>query len=102
MGLCWPERPGGDPRVERRQAMASEKSEHSPSGPDSAVLRSFFAAAPFQMGITELLEDEDLLMVSVNRATADAAGMRLADLQGTRISELGLSGPRRGVWLEQY
>jgi diguanylate cyclase (GGDEF)-like protein/PAS domain S-box-containing protein len=72
------------------------------SRPDSAVLRSFFEGAPFQMGITELTPDHDLLLVSVNPATAAAAGMRVEDLQGRRIGELGLSGPRKGVWLEQY
>ena len=83
--------------------MTKEASAQDPSaGPDAAVLRSFFEGAPFQMGITELLEDEDLLMVSVNPATAEANGMRLEDLQGKRISELGLSGPRKGVWIEQY
>jgi diguanylate cyclase (GGDEF)-like protein/PAS domain S-box-containing protein len=84
-------------------AMANERTVHDPSGgPDAAVLRSFFEGAPFQMGITELLEDEDLLMVSVNPATAHANGMPLEALQGKRISELGLSGPRNGVWVEQY
>ena len=38
------------------------------SRPDSAVLRSFFDGAPFQMGITELTADHDLLLVSVNPA----------------------------------
>jgi diguanylate cyclase (GGDEF)-like protein/PAS domain S-box-containing protein len=83
--------------------MTSDRSSHDASGgPDPGVLRSFFEGAPFQMGITELLEDEDLLMVSVNPATASANGMKLEDLQGKRISELGLTGPRKGVWLEQY
>jgi diguanylate cyclase (GGDEF)-like protein/PAS domain S-box-containing protein len=83
--------------------MKSGKHDHDPSaGPDPGVLRSFFEGAPFQMGITELLEDEDLLMVSVNPATASANGLKLEDLQGKRISELGLTGPRKGVWLEQY
>jgi diguanylate cyclase (GGDEF)-like protein/PAS domain S-box-containing protein len=82
--------------------MASDRSTQDPSGPDSAVLRSFFEGAPFQMGITELLEDDDLLMVSVNPATATANGFKLEDLQGKRVSELGLTGPRKGVWVEQY
>jgi diguanylate cyclase (GGDEF)-like protein/PAS domain S-box-containing protein len=83
--------------------MTKERKLHDPSGgPDPAALRSFFEGAPFQMGITELLEDDDLLMVSVNPATASANGMKLEDLQGKRISELGLSGPRRGVWVDQY
>jgi diguanylate cyclase (GGDEF)-like protein/PAS domain S-box-containing protein len=73
-----------------------------PSRPDPAVLRSFFEGAPFQMGITELTPDHDLLLVSVNPATARANGMRLEDLQGKRIGELGLNGPRKGIWLEQY
>src|SRR5689334_17720406 len=73
-----------------------------PSRPDSAVLQSFFDGAPFQMGITELTEDDDLLLVSVNPATARSNGMRIEDLQGKRISELGLTGPRKGIWLDQY
>jgi diguanylate cyclase (GGDEF)-like protein/PAS domain S-box-containing protein len=82
--------------------MTSKTARQDPSGPDAAVLRSFFVGAPFQLGITELLEDEDLLMVSENPATATANGMKLEDLQGKRISALGLTGPRKGVWLDQY
>lgn len=73
-----------------------------PSSPGSAVLRSFFEGAPFQMGITELTPDQDLLLVSVNPATSTAMGMAVEHLQGKRISELGLNGPRGGVWLDQY
>lgn len=72
------------------------------SSPGSAVLRSFFEGAPFQMGITELTADEDLLLVSVNPATAIAMGMSIDDLQGRHISQLGLTGPRRGVWVDKY
>lgn len=82
--------------------MKDDPSVEDSSRPDSAVLRSFFEGAPFQMGITELTEDQDLLLVSVNPATAAAAGMQVEDLQGKRIGELGLTGPRRGVWLERY
>jgi diguanylate cyclase (GGDEF)-like protein/PAS domain S-box-containing protein len=76
-------------------------SEHA-SRPDSAVLRSFFDGAPFQMGITELTADHDLLLVSVNPATAASTGKAIEELEGKRIGELGLTGPRKGVWLEQY
>jgi diguanylate cyclase (GGDEF)-like protein/PAS domain S-box-containing protein len=72
------------------------------SGPDSAALRSFFDGAPFQMGITELTPDHDLIFVSVNPATATTLGMKVEDAQGKRISELGLAGPGKGIWLKQY
>lgn len=82
--------------------MMADRFDDDPSRPGSAVLRSFFEGAPFQMGITELTPDQDLLLVSVNPATASAMGMKVEDLQGKRISELGLNGPRGGVWLDQY
>jgi diguanylate cyclase (GGDEF)-like protein/PAS domain S-box-containing protein len=72
------------------------------SRPDPAVLRSFYEGAPVQMGVTELTPEHDLLLVSVNPATAAAAGMRIEDLEGKRISELGLTGPRKGIWYDQY
>jgi hypothetical protein len=78
---------------------AAVRSDDDPSRPDSAVLRSFFDGAPFQMGITELTPDHDLLLVSVNPATALASGLSVEQLQGRRISELGLNGPRKGVAL---
>ncbi len=81
---------------------AADRFDGDQSRPGSAVLRSFFEGAPFQMGITELTADEDLLLVSVNPATAAAMGMTVEDLQGKHISELGLSGPRRGVWVDKY
>ena len=67
-----------------------------------AALRSFFEQASFQMGVTELTEDEDMILVAVNHAAAARIGLTPAQAQGRRISELGLPGPRRGVWLEQY
>jgi diguanylate cyclase (GGDEF)-like protein/PAS domain S-box-containing protein len=72
------------------------------SRPGSAELRSFFEGAPFQMGITELTPDHDLLLVSVNPATAAATGLSVEQMQGKRIGELGLTGPRKGIWLERY
>jgi len=81
---------------------AAVRPDEDSSRPDHAVLRSFFEGAPFQMGITELTPEHDLLLVSVNPATAQAAGMRIEDLQGKRIGELGLTGPRKGIWYEQY
>jgi diguanylate cyclase (GGDEF)-like protein/PAS domain S-box-containing protein len=72
------------------------------SRPGSAALRSFFDGAPFQMGISELTPDHDMRLVSVNPATAAALGRKVEDVQGKKISELGLAGPGKGVWLAQY
>ena len=72
------------------------------SKPANAALRSFFDGAPFQMGISELTPDQDMLLVSVNPAAAAALGMTPEFVQGKRISELGLAGPGKGVWLAQY
>ena len=93
--------PGEARRGFRTAPMNAVRSTDDPR-PDSAVLHSFYEGAPWQMGITELLPDHDLLLVSVNPATARAAGMRIEDLQGKRIGELGLTGPRKGIWHEQY
>ncbi|MEO8162054.1 MAG: PAS domain-containing protein, partial [Arenimonas sp.] len=70
--------------------------------PGHDALLSMFAGVPFQMGVSELTQDEDLLLVSVNPAAAAALGRSIAEVQGRRISELGLAGPGKGVWLEQY
>ena len=67
-----------------------------------ATIRLFFEQAAFQMGVTELTEDEDMILVAVNHAAAARIGLTPAQAQGKRISELGLPGPRRGVWLDQY
>ncbi len=68
----------------------------------NAALRSFFDHATFQMGVTELTEDQDMLLVAVNPAAAEWIGLTPAEAQGKRISELGLPGPNRGVWLDRY
>jgi diguanylate cyclase (GGDEF)-like protein/PAS domain S-box-containing protein len=65
------------------------------------ALRSFFDGAPFQMGITEQVDD-DMLLVAVNAAAAASIGMTPEQAQGRRVSELGRPGARRGVWSEQY
>ena len=67
-----------------------------------STIRSFFDRAPFQMGITELVPDDDMLLVVVNHAAAAAIGLTPEQAQGKRISELGLSGPNRGIWLDWY
>ena len=67
-----------------------------------STIRSFFDRAPFQMGITELTADNDMLLVVVNHAAAAAIGLPPELVQGKKISELGLPGPHRGIWLDQY
>jgi diguanylate cyclase (GGDEF)-like protein len=65
-------------------------------------MQAMFEGVPFQMGVSELTADDDLLLVSVNPAAAAALGRKLEDVQGKLLSELGLAGPGKGVWLEQY
>lgn len=67
-----------------------------------STIRSFFDRAPFQMGITELTVDNDMLLVVVNHAAAAAIGLTPEQVQGKRISDLGLPGPNGGIWLDQY
>ena len=66
------------------------------------AMQAMFDGVPFQMGVSELTADDDLLLVSVNPAAAAALGRKLEDVQGKRLSELGLAGPGKGVWLDQY
>src|SRR6478672_4504943 len=54
------------------------------------------------MGITEMTADRDMVLVSVNPAAAAALGRTVEEVQGKRVSELGLAGPGKGVWLAQY
>ena len=86
-----------DSDVYSRRAQAEEA-----FGAGQSTIRSFFDRAPFQMGITELTVDNDMLLVVVNHAAAAAIGLSPELAQGKRISELGLPGPNRGVWLDQY
>ncbi len=65
-------------------------------------IRSLFDGVPFQMGITELTPDDDMLLVSVNPAAAAFLGRAPDELQGKRLGELGLRGPGAVVWLDQY
>jgi diguanylate cyclase (GGDEF)-like protein/PAS domain S-box-containing protein len=65
------------------------------------ALKSFFDGAPFQMGISEQIDD-DMILVAVNPAAAASIGLTPEQARGKRVSELGRPGPRRGVWLEQY
>ncbi|MBL0210686.1 MAG: PAS domain S-box protein [Holophagaceae bacterium] len=66
------------------------------------ILRGFFDGAPFQMGVTEFTEDQDVVLVSVNTAAADSMGIGVKDAPGLRIGDLGFTGPYRGVWVEEY
>ncbi|MEO6065267.1 MAG: EAL domain-containing protein [Lysobacterales bacterium] len=70
--------------------------------PASDALRSFFDGAPLQLGVSEMTPDQDMLLVSVNPAAAAALGMTVDEVEGKRLSELGLAGPGKGVWLDQY
>src|SRR5688572_18399910 len=73
-----------------------------PGQPGHDALLSLFEGVPFQMGITELTPDLDMLLVSVNPAAAAVLGRPVEEVQGKRISELGLAGPGKGVWLNEY
>ena len=67
-----------------------------------AALQTFFDGAPFQMGITEMTADQDMILVSVNAVAAASMGLTPEQAQGKRISDLGLPSPNKGVWLDQY
>ncbi|MDE3245808.1 MAG: PAS domain S-box protein, partial [Acidobacteriota bacterium] len=66
------------------------------------ILRGFFDGAPFQMGVTEFTEDEDVVLISVNAAAAASMGMDVKEAPGVHLSSLGLPGPHHGIWVEQY
>ncbi|HJW08538.1 MAG TPA: PAS domain S-box protein, partial [Holophagaceae bacterium] len=67
-----------------------------------ATLRAFFNSAPFQMGVSELAEDDDVFLVSANEAWANLMGVDPEDCPGKRIRELGISEEVQGIWLEHY
>ena len=73
-----------------------------PALADHAALRAFFDQPTLQMGVTEMTEDEDMVLIAINVAAAQRLGMTPEQAQGRRISEFALPGPNRGVWLEQY
>ena len=66
------------------------------------ILRGFFDGAPFQMGVTEFTEDQDVILLFVNAHAAAAMGLSVQEAAGMRVSDLGLPGPNRGVWVDQY
>jgi diguanylate cyclase (GGDEF)-like protein/PAS domain S-box-containing protein len=90
-------RDDSDPEVAGRRLQTEEALRAGQS-----TIRSFFDRAPFQMGITEMTADNDMLLVVVNHAAAAAIGCSPEMVHGKRISELGLTGPNRGIWLDQY
>ncbi len=67
-----------------------------------SALETLFEGVPFQIGISEMTPDQDMLLVSVNPAAAAALGRPVSEIEGKKISELGLAGPGKGVWLAQY
>lgn len=67
---------------ERRQAEAALRERE-------ATLAAFFDAAPSMMGVIEVLEGDDLLVISTNAASARYIGREPRELVGRRVSTMG-------------
>lgn len=66
-----------------------------------SILRSFFDSAPMMMGVVELLED-DILHLSDNAETARLFGIKPAEMQNRRASEMGVPADYIRQWIAHY
>jgi PAS domain S-box-containing protein len=67
-----------------------------------STLRSFFDSAPMMMGIVELTDNDDILLISHNAATASYWELPLDAMKNRRASELGTPLQYVRLWLEYY
>ncbi|WP_017314295.1 hybrid sensor histidine kinase/response regulator [Mastigocladopsis repens] len=67
-----------------------------------STLRSFFDSAPMMMGIVELLDDNDILHISDNAATAKFFGLAPGAMGNRLASELGLSPDYVRDWIDYF
>jgi PAS domain S-box-containing protein/putative nucleotidyltransferase with HDIG domain len=53
-----------------------------------SILRGFYDGTPMKMGVVELLDDGDLLVLSANRLMAQYNDLQVTEIEGRRVSEL--------------
>ncbi|MEI2580168.1 hybrid sensor histidine kinase/response regulator [Scytonema sp. PRP1] len=66
------------------------------------TLRSFFDSAPMMMGIVELLDNDDILHISDNAATAKFFGLAPGAMRNRLASEIGLSPDYVRDWIDYF
>jgi PAS domain S-box-containing protein len=66
------------------------------------TLQSFFDAAPMMMGIVELIEDQDILHIADNAATAKFFRTPIVQTQNRLASEMGVPQPHIQQWIKHY
>ncbi len=67
-----------------------------------SILRGFYDGAPMKMGVVELLDGNDLLILSANRLVAEYFNLPIDQIEGKRVSELGIPPERLRFWIEKY
>jgi len=66
------------------------------------ILRSYYDNASIMMGIVEPTDDNDVLLVSINRATAAFLNISPDAAAGRKASELGIAREHIDMWIEKY
>jgi PAS domain S-box-containing protein len=84
------------------QNVTARKSSDEKLRQSEAVLRSYYENAPFFMGITEIVGDDDILHVYDNPATCRFFGVEKDATSGRLSSELGSSPEVRKNWIKHY
>ena len=66
-----------------------------------AILRSFYDSTPLMMGVVELQED-DVIHLSDNKATAQLFGRTQQQMRNQRASAMGVSPEQLVLWVKNY
>ncbi len=66
-----------------------------------AILRSFYDSTPLMMGVVEL-QDDDILHLSDNKATAQLFGRTQQQMRNQRASAMGIPPEQLAVWVKHY
>jgi len=89
-------------RVGAHLAMRKRREEAEKAVRESqTTLQSFYDSSLFCMGIAEL-ENDDVVAVYCNRATAELFGTEVRTMAGRKWKDLGVPDSVERIWIEQY
>jgi len=69
---------------------------------NESVLRSFFDASPMAMGIIDLINEDDILFIDVNREVADYLELPIDEIVGRTARQIGITEDGNRFWVNHY